>query len=186
MHETQPRHQDVTAEVMHMSQAGSLQGPSGVMGGHNQLLGVSMGDSRRWDRQRRRGDPSALMFGFRSRRWDRRCRAIRGSGIGGVGRSEGAGSAAPHRGSAGCHLWKPPICLFGASYKALSLREPSVQRPYSSSRRRIYRNSPISVKKLGASWFERASRRPRPARHPGTSMSDLLHAQPRRRRHHGP
>lgn len=65
MHETQPRHQDVTAEVMHMSQAGSLQGPSGVMGGHNQLLGVSMGDSRRWDRQRRRGDPSAFMFGFR-------------------------------------------------------------------------------------------------------------------------
>ena len=84
MHETQPRHQDVTAEVMHMSQAGSLQGPSGVMGGHNQLLGVSMGDSRRWDRQRRRGDPSAFMFGFRSRRWDRRCRAIRGSGIGGA------------------------------------------------------------------------------------------------------
>ena len=62
-----------------------------------------------------------------------------------VGRSEGAGSAGLRRGSCGCHLWDPRIRVLGACGEA---REPSVQRPYWSCRRRIYRSSQIGEKNL--------------------------------------
>ena len=100
------------------------------------------------------------------RLWDPRIRVLGAGGEalrllpefdGVVGRSEGEGSAGARRGSSGCHLCNPPIRLLGVSGEA---HEPSVQRPYWSCRRRIYRNSQLTVKKLGASWFERASRRP--------------------------
>ena len=95
-----------------------------------------------------------------------------------VGRSEGEGSAGARRGSCGCHLCDPPTRRLGAGGEA---REPSVQRPYSSCRRRIYRSSQITKKNLVHHGLDAHRGALVEQRHLGASMCLILIARGRGR-----